>query len=160
MNYFNLNKGRGKIAETAVKEHLEARGHTIIDVSEDKEYQVKDIDFILDDGNQKTTLEVKLDNSFSSTQNIFIEDYSIKDGVCRRGWLQYCEAQYICFYDTRNREGIIVDFPKICSLLDEYAQQKIFNDYQVNKIRYCLLLPIRIARLNKAIVYEWEDKKE
>ena len=157
MNYFDKNKKLGKTAEEQVKNHLENRGNIIIDVSEIEEYQEQDIDFIVKNGNQETTLEVKLDNSFNKTDNLFIEDYSIKYDFKKLGWLNYCKADYICYYDTKMKNGIIVDFSIVKSLLDKYAYQKIFYDYQDDKERYCYLLPIGRARQHNAIVYEWID---
>ena len=93
-------------------------------------------------GNQETTLEVKLDNSFNKTDNLFIENYSIQYNEKKLGWLHYCNANYICFYDTKYKNGIIVDFSIVKSLLDKYAIEKIFYDYQDDKERYCYLLPI------------------
>lgn len=157
MSAFSTQKAKGKKAEEKVKQHLQSRGNRIIDVSEDEEYQKKDIDFIVIKNGQKTTLEVKLDNSFDKTGNIFIEAYSDYGNYRSPGWIEYCEAKYICFYDTKTAKGMIIDLPLIKSLLDRYAVKKHFYDFQDDKERCCFLFPIGTARRKNAIIYEWED---
>ena len=72
MSYnFDFCLSVGATAEELVKEHLAARGHKITDVTQDKDYQTKDIDFLLDNGNEKTTLEVKSDSKISRNGNFF-----------------------------------------------------------------------------------------
>ena len=73
MNNFYNSLAIGKQAEEAVKAHLEKRGITVIDVSNIKEYQKIDVDFLLRKGNQETTLEVKHDRKLHKTGNFFFE---------------------------------------------------------------------------------------
>lgn len=154
--YFDRQKAVGKIAEAAVKEHLINRGHTINDVSEDQQYQKIDTDFIVYKDNQVTTLEVKVDNSYKKTGNIFIEDYAVREGKVYDGWLHYCEANYIAYYDTVRKCGMIVNYPLIKSLLDK-AFQRVFYDREDQKEKHCLLLPRKYAEQANAIVYEWQE---
>ena len=46
MNGFEQQKAKGKVVEEIVKRHLTNRGHIIQDVSEIRDYQKKDIDFL------------------------------------------------------------------------------------------------------------------
>lgn len=95
-NNFIIQKNKGVSAQEIVKEYLTNRGNTIIDVSEDKEYQPKDIDFLVEKGGNRTTLEIKGD-MFSSTGNFYFEIGADRQTGYKPGWLSYCEAVYICF---------------------------------------------------------------
>ncbi len=157
MNSFEICKAQGVKVQELVKHHLENRGHTIIDVSEDAEYQCQDIDFIVENGEQRTTLEVKKDKSLFTTKNIFIEAGFRRDSYYTLGWLKKCKAEYICYYDTTRRKGIIVDFPLIKSLLEPYAERRCFYDKYDDKEGMAFLLPFGIAQEKGAVVYSWED---
>lgn len=66
----------GKRGEKAVAAALLKRGHTITDVSNDAEYQDKDIDFMLCKNDVVVSLEVKNDIKSNTTGNVFIETYN------------------------------------------------------------------------------------
>lgn len=99
----------GKRAEERVKETLLQKGHNIEDVSNDKYYQSKDIDFILSKGNIYTTLEIKNDIRSNETGNVFIETYN-RNNQSRNaeGWFCYCEASFICFVQEKYNIAHIV----------------------------------------------------
>ena len=118
MNNFEKMNIQGLKVQEIVKKHLESRSIQVKDVSQDKDYQKRDIDFLLKKGNNFTTLEVKKDKSLYRTGNIFVECGFQRGQNYSRGWLQYCEADYICYYDTTAARGIIVDRAKLLSLLD------------------------------------------
>lgn len=88
----------GKRGEALVIAALSNRGHTIEDLSESREYQLKDIDMRLSKNGVSITLEVKNDLRSNYTGNVFIETYN-RNNVKRGGdgWLCYCEADYLCF---------------------------------------------------------------
>ena len=156
MNSFERMNIQGIRVQELVKQHLAARGHKIIDVSQNKDYQKVDIDFIVAKDGNRTTLEVKKDKSLFTTRNIFIECGFMKGNYYSAGWLKYCQADYICYYDTSRRRGIIVDRAKLLSLLDQ-GKEKTFYDKYDQKQGKAILLPLDIAYQNNAIVHEWLD---
>lgn len=96
---FNNDLAIGKRGEKLVIAALANRGHKIEDLSDNREYQRKDIDFrISNTEGVSITLEVKNDIRSNQTGNVFIETYN-RNNVSRGGdgWLCYCEADYLCF---------------------------------------------------------------
>lgn len=150
-----MNK-EGLAVQEVVKRHLESRSITVTDVSQDKAYQKVDIDFLLEKDEQTTSLEVKKDKSLFRTGNIFVECGFYRGNYYSAGWIKYCEADYICYYDTTQRRGIIVDRYILLSLLEQ-GKKKEFYDKIDGKNGIAILLPMEVARQNKAIVSEWQD---
>lgn len=154
MNSFEKMNQQGLKVQEIVKNHLETRGNILKDVSQDKDYQKKDIDFLVYKDGEMTTLEVKKDKSLYRTGNIFLECGAYRGDNYSAGWLFYCEADYIAIYDTTARKGIIVDRLQLLPLLE---QGKIITYYDKIDDKNCkaVLLPMRKAA--NAIIYKWED---
>ena len=157
MNNFYNSLAIGKQAEEAVKAHLEKRGITVIDVSNIKEYQKIDVDFLLRKGNQETTLEVKHDRKLHKTGNFFFECGFFRGANYSAGWLKYCQAQYLCYYDTDTKHGYIIDFAETLPLLKQHAREVTFYDKADGKQGKALLLSVNKAKRLNLIKYEWED---
>lgn len=155
MNGFDKMNKQGLAVQEIVKAHLESRGNKIIDVSQVKEYQKRDIDFIVSKDGKTTTLEVKKDKSLFRTGNIFIECGSYRGNYYSAGWIKYCDADYICYYDTTAAKGLILDRLILLSLLD---QGKVIDYYDKldDKQKKVILLPLSVAKSNNAIIYNWE----
>ena len=78
---------------------LAAKGHKIQDLSSCREYQEKDIDMLITNKRGETAyIEIKSDVRSNYTGNIFIECYN-NNNISRngKGWLYYCEADFLCF---------------------------------------------------------------
>lgn len=150
-----MNK-QGLAVQEIVKHHLEQRGNKVVDVSQVKDYQKHDIDFIVFKGDKSTTLEVKKDKSLFRTGNIFVECGFQRGNFYSLGWIKYCEADYICYYDTTAARGIIVDRLELISLLDK---GKVINFYDKidDKNGKAILLPLKLAREAGIIKYEWRN---
>lgn len=164
MNSFQRQNKLGVEAQEIVKAHLEARGNIVEDVSLDKDFQKKDIDFLVrkpvQSGSIDTpiaALEVKLDNNLFTTGNIFFEAGFQRGNFYSAGWLKYCEADYIAYYSKRDKHGIIIDFNKAKELLPTLGITKHFYDRYDNKDGVAILLKLEIARENNIIIYEWRD---
>lgn len=89
----------GKAGESAAALLLEQRGWSVEDVSQNKEYQQKDIDFIVAKDGIETTIEVKTDAQMAHTGNFFIE----REQGNKKGWYYYCEAEFLFYLDSQNR---------------------------------------------------------
>ena len=96
-NEFLRDKAKGKCGEQIVFDYYSSIGCNIIDVSEDKEYQQQDIDFLIDG----TGYEVK-------TQNCTFENKICIELIANvernyNGWFYTTSAQYLVFVDKVNR---------------------------------------------------------
>jgi len=101
-----------------------------------------------------TTLEVKKDKNLFRTRNIFVECGFQRGNYFSSGWLSYCEADYICYFDTAANRGVIVDREKLLHLLDK-GKVISFYDKTDDKMGKAVLVPLAVAK--SAIVYEWRE---
>lgn len=154
---FEFQLNRGQRVEDIVQQHLESRGHKVINKTAEAAYQSKDTDFIVDNGQERTTLEVKLDNSMMKTGNIVFEVCKQYGTKINQGWLSKCEAQYMCKYSTASRKGIIFDYQAVCSLLEQYGTKRTFYDYQDGSMDTIILLPLSVVREKNLVYYEWSE---
>ena len=95
-NEFLRDKAKGKRGEQIVYDYYYGLGCNIIDVSEDKEYQQQDIDFLIDG----IGYEVKTQNCIQGNK-ICIE---LTANVERNynGWFYTTAAEYLIFVDKVN----------------------------------------------------------
>lgn len=101
MNKWNKDLKAGKAGEQKVANTLINRGWQLEDVSDNKAYQKKDIDFIIykNEDDEHITIEVKSDTRIHSTGNFFIE--TIQNAEQNKvGWFYYCKADYLFYLDT------------------------------------------------------------
>ena len=98
MENFSESLSCGKIGEEMVAAALQKRGYIVLDVSSCRDYQNKDIDFLVSKNKQKTTLEVKNDRRSEETGNVYIETYNTNNASRNNaGWFFYCEADFLAF---------------------------------------------------------------
>ena len=159
MNSFYRQLEKGKEVEQIVKQYLTSRGHKVIDVSDDKSFQKKDIDFLITNGTtgQEISLEVKRDDNIHKYGNFFFECGSQKNDYYSVGWLFKCQADYICFYDTYIKKGYILDFNLTKSVLNEIGRKNIYNDKLDKSQAISILVQIPRARQAGLIAHEWEE---
>ena len=157
VGYFDRLNKEGIEVQEIVKSHLTQRHIKVVDVSQVKDYQRHDIDFILFKGDKSTTLEVKKDKSLFRTGNIFVECGSQRGIYYSAGWVKYCEADYICYYDTVAARGIIVDRLELLSLLDKGTKIQ-YQDKFDDRLMTAILLPLDIAKKAGIIKYEWRTQ--
>lgn len=120
MDDFYSDLKRGKRGERLVINALEARGHKITDLSDDLEARKVDIDLLLDNGKQQTTLEIKNDQRSETTGNLFIETYNSNNkSHSFKGWLFYCGAKYICFLQENKHSAHIVALDELKANINE-----------------------------------------
>lgn len=160
MTNFQKSLKIGKRAEAQVYYHLHhEKKQTLVDVSGYKEYQEKDIDYIIHRQNGKPiTLEIKHDSKLKYTKNIFIETAWDRKTGRTAGWGKYCEADLICFYDMELRRGYIFDWKKLKEYAKEFGEKRSFFTKIDNCTGYCTLVPLEQAK--KFLVYEWGTENE
>lgn len=154
MNNFDKKLAIGKKGETVVADYLRSRNHEVIDVSDSLEYRHKDIDFLLinQEENQKCSLEVKSDRRIHQTGNFCIEESNDRkyEGL-RDGWLHYCEADYVCFYDYESGEGYIVDWLAAKQLITKCELKRFWSSDGCYS--YAYLMPIGLAKKKNLIAH-------
>lgn len=125
MDDFYNDLKRGKRGETMVAAALAARGHKVIDLSDDLEARKNDIDLLLVNKQQQTTtLEIKNDQRSENTGNLFIETYNSNNkSHSFKGWFFYCRAEFLCFLQEGKRTAHIV-------ALDELKKNIAANAYR------------------------------
>ncbi|MEG1502271.1 MAG: hypothetical protein RR370_02670 [Synergistaceae bacterium] len=101
----------------------------IKDVRNDKEYQKKDIDYILVmNTGQERTVEIKTDSYISD--NIFFETMSAKE-TNSIGCMYKTEAEWLLYYFLRTKELYILKMPDYRNWVDEnisrFQKRKIGN---------------------------------
>ena len=110
MSEFEESLTAGKSGERLFAAALMKRGHSVEDLSNIREYQLKDIDFRISKNNQTTTVEVKNDKASEYTGNVFIEIRNCNNRSRNYdGWANYCEADYIAFVQPQSKRAHIVD---------------------------------------------------
>lgn len=157
MTNFFTDLERGKVAEEEVATYLTNRGNKLTDVRDNKEFQKKDIDYLVEDRDgRKGSLEIKGDTKFSSTGNIFIEDgcYYPSSGM-RKGWSQYCEADYICLYDNNKKIGLIFNWPQLREYAKKDGRNITWDDWKDGSTGYATLVPIKDAISNGFLTFSW-----
>ena len=89
----------GATSESLVQLFLTERGWLVENLSQDKQYQQKDIDFLATKDGETRTVEVKQDNRCGQTGNFLLETIT----NCRtggKGWFAKTQADYIIFHNT------------------------------------------------------------
>lgn len=157
MNSFYQQKSFGKNYEQVVKQHLQKRNIKVIDVAENSEWQKKDIDFIIQKEGKTASLEIKADSRIHSTNNFFFEIGALRGNARSAGWLEKCQADYLCVYDTIRNHGYILNLPLTSSLLEQQARKTGFYDRLDKKYVNAYLFKLETARKNNCVVYEWQD---
>lgn len=126
MEDFYKDLAVGKRGEKIVAAALAARGHKITDLSDDLAARAKDIDLLLDNGKQQTTLEIKNDVASERTGNLFIETYNIHNqSHSYKGWFFYCQATYICFLQEQSKAAHIVSFDDVRQAIETNHYREI-----------------------------------
>lgn len=93
----------GDEGERAFAELMKKNNVKTDDVSDNPEYWVKDIDFIITDryGNERT-IEVKNDACMSKTGNLYIETFNPRS-IGQQGWFNFTEAEILAYEDANNK---------------------------------------------------------
>ena len=167
MDNFQVKLSKGKFTESIVKKNLEDKlGYNVQDVSDVKEWQDKDVDFIVSNANKSIhfALEVKNDDRMHQTGNFFFEiGFDRKTGFYK-GWWYKCKAHALCFFDSVTGTGYILDFGKVKALKgkDELLGTGLFEYKEFdNRVDECKgrawLLNIDKAIENNLIVYWWKE---
>lgn len=148
---FNDDLAVGKRGEKLVSQAMMKRGHRVIDVSDNTDYQDIDVDLVLSKDGITINLEVKNDLVSNYTGNVFVETYN-RNNISRNGlgWFSYTEADYIIFVQERKKLGHIVS-------IDELARACLSNRYRVKDSEFSRGYIVPIAKLQEYSTYHCMD---
>ena len=135
-NFFN-DLNRGKVGERIFIEIMAERGWEIEDLSNDKTYQKKGVDFCVKKGNQRLMIDVKTDYVMYKTGNIFLE---LKDGP-RVGWAKKTEADLIFYIDYNANRAYVLDWASCAAKIDDLRKVAFNNQDGISMVG--ALLPTR-----------------
>lgn len=96
----------GRTAEDFAYSLLVQLGGNVVNVSELKEWQAKDVDYLVTfDGKQQLLIEVKSDKHISKTRNFNFEvlRFYHATGEQRMGWSHFSAADYFFVWDSVSR---------------------------------------------------------
>lgn len=151
---FIKDKYRGKWGEAQFASLLSKAGVEYEDVSEDKDWQKQDVDFLVG----KHKYEVKTDFAISKTGNIFIEvSKETKTGV-HPGWWRICKADSIAWIDAINGIVYMIDVKKLRLWMVHNAPSKTF-EIDANTKTTAILYPVRQLKEENIIYAEYFCEK-
>lgn len=109
MNLFQEQLKEGKVGETLVYNWLTSRGYHVYDVSNDVDWQAKDVDFLAFSADDVLKIEVKKDNNANWSGNVICELTSdMKTG--KDGWFRTCKADRLIVVMAPSK-FLVIDLP-------------------------------------------------
>lgn len=137
-----------KYGEQLFKQLMQQRGHTVEDLTAQKEFQIQDIDFKITSPSGITKFfEVKYDSKINTTGNLFVEFFNAHN-YAGLGWYEFCKANYIAYGDAHTNTFY-------CFLLEELRQLVSSHKFNVatadNENIAGYLIPLRLIE-NKVVI--------
>lgn len=121
-----------KLSEALVADFLSNRGWIVTDVSNDPNYQLQDIDIIIEQGDCRRTIEIKRDNCIAKTGNLILETIT-NARRHTKGWFEITTAEYLFVHDTKNNVLLVAAISHLNQFIDEHrklAQYKFFKSWE------------------------------
>ena len=116
MNLFQQQLKEGKTGEELVYNWLTSRGYHVYDVSDDADWQAKDVDFLAFSADDVLKIEVKKDNNANWSGNVICELVSnMKTG--KDGWWLTCKADRLIVVMAPTKY-LVIDLPTMQHLID------------------------------------------
>lgn len=120
----------GKKGERLFSNRMIQKGYKVFNTTMYKEFQCKDIDFILTSPTSGDTksFEVKFDSFINQTNNMFVETANprSKDGI---GWYYFTQADYLAYGDSKNEIFYIIKMQDLRNYIESRnLQQTITGD--------------------------------
>lgn len=145
-NFWN-DLDRGKVGERIFCNVVADKGYEIFDLSNDKTYQKKGVDFKIRKGLKEILVDVKTDYLMHKTGNIFLE---IQDGP-RVGWAKKTKADLIFYIDYNSNTVYVLDWSSCAAKMGELRTVTFYNQDGVRMVG--ALLPV--SKLDELqIVYQ------
>lgn len=135
VNFWN-DLDRGKIGERIFAKIATDRGYEIFDLSNDRTYQKKGVDFRIKNDLRDVLIDVKTDYIMYKTGNIFLE---IQDGP-RTGWAKKTIADLIFYIDYNSNKIYILEWSSCAAKIDELRTVSFYNQDGIRMVG--ALLPV------------------
>lgn len=134
-NFYN-DLDRGKVGERIFANIVADKGYEIFDLSNDKAYQKKGVDFRIRNENQQLLIDVKTDYIMYKTGNIFLE---LQDGP-RVGWAKKTIADLIFYIDYNSNMVYVLEWSSCAAKIDELRKVAFSNQDGISMVG--ALLPV------------------
>ena len=134
-NFYN-DLDRGKVGERIFANIVADKGYEILDLSNDKTYQKKGVDFRIKNENQQLLIDVKTDYIMYKTGNIFLE---LQDGP-RVGWAKKTIADLIFYIDYNSNMVYVLEWSSCAAKIDELRKVAFSNQDGISMVG--ALLPV------------------
>lgn len=140
MRNFSTTLIEGQSNEEIIRNFWVENGFKVIDVSDNPEYQKKDIDFLLSNGYSNISVEVKSDTRLFETGNIAIELAMYRKTGYYPGWYHYCDADIICYCDLIDSVAYYIDWRDLKQFALEIGRKaQFYNEIDDCKGELCLV---------------------
>lgn len=156
--YFSELDDETRVVELRLHEYFRNRGYLVIDKRNDEESRLKDIDFEIQyTGRKNLNIEVKADKQMYNTGNILVELRHLRPYKGKTyGWYKYCEADIICYHDTVQDIGYMLDWKKMKpELHGNFCLIGFDNPHDIGTRTNGYLVPINEARDRGFIIEEY-----
>lgn len=131
----------GNKGEELFKDAMQARGHKVFDVRDIKEYQKKDIDYLVQkrNTNKKYSFEIKSDSRMWETGNFVVEKWENLNKS--KGWFYKCKARFLVICDVEREILYMFKFSLLRDYVAEYGDELRLITYREqsydNSNNYC-----------------------
>lgn len=142
----------GNQYEKVVQNYYRNKGFEIKDVSDIKEYQDMDIDFLISKNNKTLSYEIKADTRMSETGNIVIEHGMHRKSGFQEGWMHKCKADVLCFVDVKNDISYMFNWPKVKENIATYGRLIQFKNNYDKCVGELYLLSVQDAKKHNLIL--------
>lgn len=161
----------GNQGEKLVAEWLQRIGYEVEDVSMNRDYFAKDIDFIVTKGEEEMAVEVKTDQRMADSGNVLLE-VRVDVDKNKPGWWQYCQATHLFFVDIRQKQVHCVRRDELKQLVKSHAKGITTRYLKVRdngKVREgeVLLVPVELLKtlphyvfLSESVIKKQEDLRK
>lgn len=168
---FMKAKRIGNQGERLVSGWLQRLGCQVEDVSMNRDYFAKDIDFIATKSGEEMTVEVKTDQRIADSGNVLLE-VRVDVDKNKPGWWQYCQASHLFFVDIRQHVVHCVRREELKQLLKTHPKGVTTRYLKVRdngKVREgeVLLVPVELLKtlphyvfLSESVIKKQEDLKK
>lgn len=156
--YFSELDDETRLVELRLHEYFRSRGYLVIDKRNDEESRLKDIDFEIQYiGRQNLNIEVKADKQMYKTGNILVELRHLRPYKGKtNGWYKYCDADIICYQDTVQDIGYMLNWKKMKpELHGNYRLIGFDNPHDYGTYTNAYLVPIEEAKKQGFIIEEY-----
>lgn len=134
LKFSNRNETIGKFGEQKAKEFFDLKGFSYKDVSDDYEYQVIDVDFLVDINGNDEMLETKTFKDMIINKNQLMIKYEteyideeLKQKKGNDAWLYRTKAKYIMFVCKASSQIIIITTDALKEYIDKFKDTKFIR---------------------------------